>query len=114
MNMATSTATLKQTVDEMVDRFGTLPPSVLALTSGQRVRLIARKLGILAISFKGNICTVTPGENHLLDVVKLLQILPKVPGATLDSSGFFQIEKSANEEIEKFISRIGELLVTFS
>ncbi|PJB76820.1 MAG: transcription-repair coupling factor [Acidobacteria bacterium CG_4_9_14_3_um_filter_49_7] len=114
MNMATSTATLKQTVDEMVDRFGTLPPSVLALTSGQRVRLIARKLGILAISFKGNICTVTPGEKHLLDVEKLLHILPKTPGVTLDSSGFFQIERSANEEIEMFISRIGELLVTFS
>jgi len=114
MNMATSTEKLKQAMDEMVDRFGTSPPPVLILTSGQRVRLIARKLGILAISFKGKTCNVTPGEHHSLNVDKLLTILPKTPGAALDSSGFFRIEKSLNEEIEPFVSRIGELLTTLS
>lgn len=114
MNMATSTEKLKQAVDEMVDRFGTLPPLVLVLISGQRVRLIARKLGILAISFKGKICNVTPGEHHSLNVEKLLTLLPETPGAALDSSGFFRIEKSANEETDLFVSRIGELLTALS
>ncbi|NOY23939.1 MAG: transcription-repair coupling factor, partial [Acidobacteria bacterium] len=114
MGMATSIEKLKQAVDEMRDRFGTPPPPVLALTSGHRVRLIARKLGILAISFKGKSCTVTPGGHHSLDVEKLLAILPKTPGATLDSSGFFRIEKFENEETESFISRVGELIITVS
>jgi len=114
MNMATSTEKLKQAVDEMADRFGTPPPPVRALISGQRVRLIARKLGILSISFKGKICTVTPGENHALNVEKLLTILPETPGVELNSNGFFRIEKFSDEEIDSFISRTGELLATLA
>jgi len=114
MNIATRAEKLKQAVDEMVDRFGTPPPAVLALISGHRVRLIARKLGILAISFKGNVCTVSPGEHHSLDVEKLITVLQKIPGARLDSSGFFQVRKAAAENIEAFISRIGELLLSVS
>jgi len=98
----------------MADRFGTPPPPVRALISGQRVRLIARKLGILSISFKGKICTVTPGENHALNVEKLLTILPETPGVELNSNGFFRIEKFSDEEIDSFISRTGELLATLA
>ncbi len=110
MGMATSMEKLKQTVDEIEDRFGTSPPQLRVLTAGHRVRLIARKLGVLSISFKGNVCTVTPGEHHSIKIEKLLAMIPDTPGITLDASGFFRIERSNEEKIEAFIARIGKLL----
>jgi len=110
MGMATSMEKLKQTVDEIADRFGTPPPQLQRLTAGHRVRLIARKLGILSISFKGSTCTITPGEHHSIKIEKLLAMIPDTPGVTLDASGFFRIERREKEEIESFIARIGNLL----
>ncbi len=114
MNLAASAEKLKTIIDEMNDRFGPVPEPVQILIAGHRIRISARKKGILSISFKGDTCTIIPGEHHSINIEKLLKILPEIPGATLNPRGFLQVKKSPEESSLSFIFRIGELISTLS
>jgi transcription-repair coupling factor (superfamily II helicase) len=80
---ARSESELANTLEEMRDRYGAPPDSVLNLAEYGRIRLMADRLGIDTIDREGRLVVVKFRPQAKLDPARLVKIVQEWPGATL-------------------------------
>ena len=74
---------LNRVVDEIRDRYGALPPSVLNLVEYGRIRVAADRLGVESIDREGQAVVIRFRQNARIDPVRLVKVVGEWPGATL-------------------------------
>jgi transcription-repair coupling factor (superfamily II helicase) len=80
---ARTDAELGRAVDEIRDRYGALPPSVLNLVEYGRIRVAADRLGVESIDREGHAVVIRFRQNARIDPVRLVKVVGEWPGATL-------------------------------
>jgi transcription-repair coupling factor (superfamily II helicase) len=74
---------LQGTLDEMQDRYGAPPDSVLNLAEYGRIRIMADRLGIDTIDREGRLVVLKFRPKAKIDPMRLVKIVQEWPGATL-------------------------------
>jgi len=74
---------LTRALDEIEDRYGPLPPSVLHLAGYGRVRIAADRLGVETIDREGRFVVIRFRPNAPIDPVRLVNVVAGWPGANL-------------------------------
>src|SRR5688500_13177170 len=74
---------LESAVDEIRDRYGAPPASVLNLVEYGRIQLMADRLGIESIDREGRLAVIRFRPNAKVDPVRLVKVVHEWPGATL-------------------------------
>ncbi len=80
---ARSEADLENTLEEMRDRYGTPPDSVLNLAEYGRIRIMADRLGIEAIDREGRLVVIRFRPQARVDPMRLVKVVHEWAGATL-------------------------------
>ena len=80
---ARTDAELSRVVDEIRDRYGAPPPSVLNLAEYGRIRIAADRLGVESIDREGQAVVIRFRQNARIDPVRLVKVVGEWPGATL-------------------------------
>jgi transcription-repair coupling factor (superfamily II helicase) len=73
---------LTRVVDEIRDRYGALPPSVLNLVEYGRIRVAADRLGVDAVDREGQAVVIRFRPNARIDPMRLVKVIGDWPGAT--------------------------------
>jgi transcription-repair coupling factor (superfamily II helicase) len=73
---------LESALDEVRDRYGALPGSVLNLGEYGRIRIMADRLGVDAIDREGRFVVIRFRPNAKVDPVRLIKVIGEWPGAT--------------------------------
>ena len=74
---------LQATLDEMRDRYGELPASMLNLSEYGRIRIMADRLGIETIDREGRLVVLRFRPQAKMDPVRLVNVVHEWPGAVL-------------------------------
>jgi transcription-repair coupling factor (superfamily II helicase) len=78
--------------DEMEDRFGRLPLSAVRLLDAARLRLLAEKLHVLQIDYKGSEALLVKfAPTSPMDPARLMAWVQKSPGASLTPAGMLRL-----------------------
>ena len=80
---ARTEAELENTLEEMRDRYGAPPASVLNLAEYGRIRIMADRLGIDTIDREGRLVVIKFRPQAKADPVRLVKVVSEWPGATL-------------------------------
>jgi transcription-repair coupling factor (superfamily II helicase) len=80
---ARSEPELENTLEEMRDRYGAPPASVLNLAEYGRIRIMADRLGIETIDREGRLVVIRFRPQARVDPLRLVKIVHEWPGATL-------------------------------
>ena len=102
--------------NDLIDRFGPLPPEVNSLLSLAKIRIICRKLSITSLREHGGIAKIEFGQVQKMNVDKLLRLIKSSSGRIkLDSAHpnmlFMQTGKIGLEEKADYIrENLEELL----
>ncbi len=78
-----SEAELQAALDEVRDRYGPPPPSVLNLAEYGRLRVLADGLGVESIDREGRFAVIRFRPNAPIDPARLVNVLADRPGASL-------------------------------
>jgi transcription-repair coupling factor (superfamily II helicase) len=78
---ARSEEELARTLEEVRDRYGPPPDSVLNLAEYGRIRIIADRLGVEAIDREGRLAVIKFRPQARVDPVRLLNVIHEWPGA---------------------------------
>ncbi len=74
---------LQGTLDEIQDRYGDPPASVLNLAEYGRIRIMADRLGVETIDREGRLVVIRFRQNAKIDPVRLVKLVHEWPGAVL-------------------------------
>ena len=74
---------LAAAVDEIRDRYGAPPPSVLNLAEYGRIRILADRLGVDSIDREGRLAVIRFRPTAKVDPMRLIKVVGEWPGATL-------------------------------
>jgi transcription-repair coupling factor (superfamily II helicase) len=74
---------LSRVVDEIRDRYGEPPSSVLNLFEYGRIRIAADRLGVESIDREGHAVVIRFRQNARVDPLRLVKVVGEFPGATL-------------------------------
>ena len=74
---------LDNALEEVRDRYGAPPPSVLNLAEYGRIRIMADRLGVDTIDREGRLVVVKFRPTAKIDPIRLVKIVSESPGATL-------------------------------
>ena len=80
---ARSERELASAVDEVRDRYGPPPPSVLNLAEYGRIRVLADALGVESVDRDGRLAVIKFRPQARMDPVRLIRVVQEYPGATL-------------------------------
>ena len=80
---ARTEADLDVTLEEIRDRYGPLPPSILNLAEYGRIRVRADQLGIESIDREGRLVVIKFRSNAKIDPIRLVNVVHQWPGAVL-------------------------------
>jgi transcription-repair coupling factor (superfamily II helicase) len=73
---------LESALDELRDRYGAPPPSVLNLAEYGRIRVMADRLGVDAIDREGRLVVIRFRPTAKVDPLRLVKVIAEWPGAT--------------------------------
>jgi transcription-repair coupling factor (superfamily II helicase) len=90
---------LTRALDEIADRYGPLPPSVLHLAGYGRIRIAADRLGVETIDREGQSVVIRFRPTAPLDPVRLVNVVSTVPGAVLVPPVSLKLDLSAPLEV---------------
>ena len=74
---------LAATLDEIRDRYGPAPDSVLNLAEYGRIRILADRIGVESIDREGRLVVIRFRAQAKLDPMRLVKVVHEWPGATL-------------------------------
>jgi transcription-repair coupling factor (superfamily II helicase) len=80
---ARSERELESAIDEVRDRYGAPPASVLNLAGYGRIRIMADRLGVDTIDREGRLVVIKFRPTAKIDPVRLVKVVSEWPGATL-------------------------------
>ncbi len=85
-------------LEELRDRFGPPPQSVLVLAEAARLKKRAEELRIQSISAKGDVLSLRLRRDARVDVERLIQLVTERGDSRFTPSGVLQLDKVAPEE----------------
>ncbi len=83
--------------EELIDRFGLLPPPATTLLDSHRLRILAKPLGIVKIDANNETVTVQFVPNPPIDPLKIIQFIQKQPGCKLAGPDRLKISREMPE-----------------
>jgi transcription-repair coupling factor (superfamily II helicase) len=92
---------LESALDEMRDRYGAPPPSVLNLAEYGRIRIKADRLGVDTVDREGRLVVIKFRPNAKIDPHRLLKVVGEWPGATFVPPVSLKLDMDAKEEPRK-------------
>jgi transcription-repair coupling factor (superfamily II helicase) len=92
---ARSEKELASTLEEVQDRYGALPDSVLNLAEYGRIRVLADRLGVETIDREGRLVVIKFRPQAKVDPVRLIKVVHDLPGATLVPPGSLKLDFEA-------------------
>ena len=92
---ARSEKELASTLEEVKDRYGALPDSVLNLAEYGRIRVLADRLGIDTIDREGRLVVIKFRPQAKVDPVRLIKVVHDQPAATLVPPGSLKLDLEA-------------------
>ena len=102
---------LDKVLEEIRDRYGPLPSSVLNLAEYGRVRVIADRLGVDTIDREGKIVVIKFRPQTRVDPMRLVKVVHEYPGATLvpPSSLKLDLDAAISGDRDGLARRAGDL-----
>ena len=94
---AADEAELSAVLDEAVDRYGPLHPSLLHLAEYGRIRILAGRLGVESLERSGPRLVVKFGSDAALDPARLVALVRARPAATLIPPAVLEIDLAAGD-----------------
>jgi transcription-repair coupling factor (superfamily II helicase) len=101
---------LDSALDEMRDRYGAPPPSVLNLAEYGRIRIKADRLGVDTVDREGRLVVIKFRPNAKIDPHRLLKVVGEWPGATFVPPVSLKLDMDAKEEPRKSPGKPGQRL----
>jgi transcription-repair coupling factor (superfamily II helicase) len=92
---ARSEKELESTLDEVRDRYGALPDSVLNLAEYGRIRVLADRLGVDTIDREGRLVVIKFRAQAKVDPVRLINVVHDHPDVTLVPPGSLKLDLEA-------------------
>jgi transcription-repair coupling factor (superfamily II helicase) len=92
---ARSEKELASTLEDVKDRYGALPDSVLNLAEYGRIRVLADRLGIDTIDREGRLVVLKFRPQAKVDPVRLIKVVHDQPAATLVPPGSLKLDLEA-------------------
>jgi transcription-repair coupling factor (superfamily II helicase) len=103
---------LESAVDEMRDRYGAPPPSVLNLAEYGRIRIKADRLGVETVDREGRLVVIKFRPNAKIDPHRLLKVVGEWRGATFVPPVSLKLDMNAKEEPRKPTGKPGQRIET--
>jgi transcription-repair coupling factor (superfamily II helicase) len=91
-------ANLRETLEDMRDRYGDLPASMLNLAEYGRIRIMADRLGVETIDRDGRLVVIRFRPQAKIDPVRLVNIVHEWPGAVLVPPVSLKLDLDAEAE----------------
>ena len=88
---------LDAALDEIADRYGPPPDSVLNLAEYGRIRILADRLGVEAIDREGRLVVIRFRSQAKVDPVRLVKVVHDWPGATLVPPASLRVDLEASQ-----------------
>ena len=108
---------IEDTIDEIIDRFGTMPQEVENLIEIARIKILAKKAGVIKVTQKGaNVVLLLDKDNIKITPDVISKLVEKYGNKLRFSPGVDPyITLNTNEKDEtKFIAIVKELLISVS
>jgi transcription-repair coupling factor (superfamily II helicase) len=86
---------LQSTLEEVKDRYGALPDSVLNLAEYGRIRVLADRLGVDTIDREGRLVVIKFRAQAKVDPIRLIKVVHDQPGAILVPPGSLKLDLEA-------------------
>jgi transcription-repair coupling factor (superfamily II helicase) len=84
-------------LEEMVDRFGKLPPAVQTLIDVHRLRILAKPYGVAKVDSSPNVTTISFRPNPPIDGLKIIEMVQKNRHMKLAGNDKLRIEREMPE-----------------
>ena len=81
-------------LEEIVDRFGKLPPQAQTLIDVHRLRVLAKPYGVLKVDASPAVISITFEKNPPFDALKIIQLIQKHPHYKLAGNDKLRIERA--------------------
>ncbi len=88
-------------LEELVDRFGKLPPQAQTLIDVHRLRVIARSYGVVKVDATPSLCTITFCKEPPVDPMRIIELIRKHRHITLVGNEKLRIERELAEPHER-------------
>jgi transcription-repair coupling factor (superfamily II helicase) len=90
---AKNTDQIDALLEEIVDRFGKLPPQAQTLIDVHRLRVIARPYGVVKVDAAPNIITITFRKNPPIEPIRIIELIQKNKYIKLAGNEKLRIER---------------------
>jgi len=90
--------------EELVDRFGELPPAARALIESHRLRIISRRLGVARVDASAETIQIQFVPHPPLDPVAVLKLVQKQRGWKLTGPAKLRVERVTSELPERALA----------
>ena len=94
---AKNTDQIDALLEEIVDRFGKLPPQAQTLIDVHRLRVIAKPYGLVKVDAAPGVITITFQKNPPIDSMKIIQLIQKHKNIKLAGNEKLRIERELPE-----------------
>jgi transcription-repair coupling factor (superfamily II helicase) len=94
---AKNTDQIDALLEEIVDRFGKLPPQAQTLIDVHRLRVIAKPYGVVKVDAAPGVTTITFMKNPPIDSLKIIQLIQKNKHIKLAGNEKLRIERELPE-----------------
>jgi len=90
---AKNTDQIDALLEEIVDRFGKLPPQAQTLIDVHRLRVIARPYGVVKVDAAPGVITITFKKNPPIDPMRIIEMIQKNKHIKLAGNEKLRIER---------------------
>jgi transcription-repair coupling factor (superfamily II helicase) len=98
---ATTSAQLDDVAEEIVDRFGRMPPAAQALIDTHRLRLIAQDYGITKIDAADDVAIVQFRKDAPVDAARVIDLIQKHRHIKLSGNDRLRIERQTRDAAQR-------------
>ncbi|HEX9724172.1 MAG TPA: transcription-repair coupling factor [Vicinamibacteria bacterium] len=100
---------VKELAGEMRDRYGALPEAVETLFEYARLRILAERLGVLAVEREGELLAFRFDATSPVDPKRLVELAESLPGARMTPGGVLKLPRAATSAGD-ILARVREIL----
>ena len=88
-------------LEELVDRFGKLPPQAETLVNVHRLRVLSQPYGVLKVEAAPTVITITFKPNPPIDPMAIIQLIQKNKHVKLAGNEKLRIERSLEKPLDR-------------
>ena len=98
---AKNTDQIDSLMEEIIDRFGKLPPQAQTLIDVHRLRVISQPYGVVKVDATANVTTITFKKDPPIDSMKIIQLIQKNKHIKLAGNEKLRIERALPEAADR-------------